>query len=59
MAVNDPVRAGRDMPWVGGIKYNQFMDEHQRLRAADMANMKVNFTAHKVLLADGTTTLFE
>jgi hypothetical protein len=35
------------------------MDEHQRLRGADMANLKLVFTPHKVLLTDGTSTLYD
>jgi hypothetical protein len=59
LAVNDPIEAGKAMIWQGGIKYNEFMDDDQRLRSAEMANMKVVFTPHKVLLVDGTTTVYD
>lgn len=58
LAINDPLGAHKTVNWSGGIKYNQFMDEHQRLRSAIMGNIKVAFTPRKALFADGTTATY-
>lgn len=55
VAVNDPIAAGADLIWSGGIDYNQFFDSHRRLRAENKANLKIQFSVKKVLFADGTT----
>jgi hypothetical protein len=53
LAVNDPIKAGAMLTWKGGIKYNQFIDQHQRLRATQQDNIKVRFSTKKVLFSDG------
>jgi hypothetical protein len=58
LAVNDPIKAGATINWQGGIRYNQFIDRHQRLRDAEEQNMKVKFETKKILFADGTTKEF-
>jgi hypothetical protein len=59
LAVNDPVKAGDTLDWSGGIKYNQFIDAHQRLRNTEQQNIKVSFKTKKILFADGTTTEYQ
>lgn len=58
IAVNDPLKAGAQTTWRGGIKYNQFISEHQALRAADPANLKMSFAPQKILFVDGSTQTF-
>jgi hypothetical protein len=58
LAINDPVKANSILEWKGQLDYNQFIDSHQRMRGENQANLKVTFTAHKVLFADGTTKEF-
>jgi hypothetical protein len=55
LAINEPIAAGSSLNWDGGIRYNQFSEADQRLRAAESQNMKLNFVVTKVLFADGTT----
>jgi hypothetical protein len=55
LAINDPVPIGAPVSWEGGIKYNQFMDRHQRLLSMHKGNLKIVFAPHKILFADGTT----
>jgi hypothetical protein len=55
LAINEPIAAGSSLNWDGGIRYNQFSEADQRLRAAASQNMKLNFVVAKVLFADGTT----
>ena len=55
IAINEPLKAGLALSWKGAIKYNQFMDTHQRLRNEQQNNLKVIFAARKILFADGTT----
>jgi hypothetical protein len=55
LAINDPVKSGATMNWEGALKYNQFIDAHQRLRDAPRENLKMVFVPRKVLFADGKT----
>lgn len=53
--INDRIKADQILDWAGALKYNQFMDSHQRLRSEPMENLKVSFVTHKILFEDGTT----
>jgi hypothetical protein len=55
LTVNGPIKAGAVLTWKGVIKYNQFVDQHQRLRAAQQDNIGVRFSTKKVLFSDGHT----
>src|SRR5262249_46598282 len=55
LAINDQVRAGATLNWKGGFEYNQFKDDHQRLRSAKKENLKLKFAPRKVLFADGSS----
>jgi DUF2939 family protein/uncharacterized protein DUF4339 len=55
IAINDPIGAGRSIVWNGGVKYNQFMDDHQRLRNESQDNLKIKFVSRKILYSDGTS----
>jgi hypothetical protein len=59
IAINEVVKAGDTLNWSGGIKYNQFMDDHQRLRNEPQENLKIVFVPKKVLFTDGTVKTFE
>jgi hypothetical protein len=59
VAINEVIKAGDTLNWAGAIKYNQFMDDHQRLRNEAQENLKIVFVAKKVLFADGTIKTFE
>jgi len=55
LAINDLIGAGSTVNWNGSIKYNQFMDSHQRFRNEAQANLKVDFSVGKVLYADNSS----
>jgi hypothetical protein len=55
LAINDPVGSAATLMWKGAIRYNQFIDRHQRLRNAEQANTKISFDPTKILFQDGTT----
>jgi hypothetical protein len=59
VAINEVVKAGAALKWAGAIKYNQFIDDQQRLRNEAQENLKIVFVTKKVLFADGTVKTFE
>jgi uncharacterized repeat protein (TIGR01451 family) len=54
LAINEPVGVGATLVWNGWLKYNQFIDAHQRLRSALFENLKIKFIPRKLLFADGS-----
>jgi hypothetical protein len=58
LTINDPVCADSVVSWSGSIKYNQFLERHQRLRNEDQANIKLKFKPRKVLFKDGNAKVF-
>ena len=58
LAINDAIDTGSSEVWSGSINYNQFIDTHQRLRNENQANLKIKFSARKVLFADGSSKQF-
>jgi hypothetical protein len=54
LAINETVKSGTLINWSGALKYNQFMEPHQRLRNEAQANMKISFITKKILFVDGT-----
>jgi hypothetical protein len=59
LAINQSIGAGASMKWSGSIDFNQFMDDHRRLRDEDQSNLKTKFTLRKVLYADGTNKEYQ
>lgn len=53
LAVNDRIAAGGAMTWEGKLDYNQFISSHERLRNAEIENMKVVYTVKRVMFEDG------
>lgn len=58
LAINDAINAGSTYNWTGQIKYNQFMDDHNRLKNENLANIKTRFAVRKILYADGTSKTY-
>lgn len=54
LTIQDPIKAAEKATWNGTIKYNQFRDEHQSLRNAELANMKITWIPKSVIFTDGT-----
>lgn len=59
VAINEPIPEGSSLTWEGALEYNQFMDDHQRLRGEPKENLKLSFVAGKVLFEDGSTKSYE
>lgn len=59
LAITDPVKAGATLNWAGQLDYNQFVDNHERLRGESLENLKTEFIVTKILFADGTKQEFK
>jgi hypothetical protein len=59
LAVNDPIAFGDSIAWNGELEFNQFFDTHQRLKSADVDNLKVVFDTRKILFEDGSTSEYQ
>jgi len=59
LAINERIQAGSTLIWDGAIKYNQFIDSHQRLRNEAQDNLKLMFTPKKILFEDGTVENYD
>lgn len=57
--INEPIAQGSSLSWDGALEYNQFMNNHKRLRSEPKENLKVAFHAGKILFADGTTKEYD
>lgn len=57
--INERVAQGASLNWDGALEYNQFMNDHERLRSEPKENLKVAFHANKVLFADNTTKEYD
>ena len=57
--INEPIAQGGSLSWDGALEYNQFMNDHERLRSEPKENLKIAFHAGKILFADGTTKEYE
>lgn len=53
LAVNDRIGVGSTLTWEGKLDYNQFISSHERLRNAEIENMKVIYTVNRVMFEDG------
>lgn len=58
IAVNELIAQGKQLPWSGGIDYNQFLDRHKRFRNEPQENLKILFEIKKVLYSDGRLEQF-
>jgi hypothetical protein len=54
ITISDPIQAGQRATWAGTVKYNQFMDSHQRLRATELRDMNVVWLPSSIIFSDGT-----
>jgi hypothetical protein len=54
ITISDPIVVGQQSTWVGTIKYNQFMDAHQRIRNTELKDLTVVWVPASILFADGT-----
>jgi hypothetical protein len=54
VTVDDPIKAGEKASWNGTLKYNQFREDHQGLRNAELTNLKVTWIPQQIIFADGS-----
>jgi hypothetical protein len=54
LTIQEPIKASDKATWNGTIKYNQFMDDHQSLKNAELANMKITWIPKSIIFADGS-----
>ncbi len=52
------IRSNATSQWIGGIKYNQFKDEHNRLLSVEKNDLITEFILEKVIYVDGTRESF-
>lgn len=57
--INERVVQGGSLNWDGALEYNQFMNDHERLRSEPIENLKVSFHVNKILFADNTMKEYE
>ncbi|MDA9512064.1 hypothetical protein XI04_03100 [Bradyrhizobium sp. CCBAU 11430] len=58
LAINDAINSGSTYSWTGQLKYNQYMDDHNRFKNEQLANIKTRFEVRKILFADGTSKTY-
>ena len=58
LTVEEPIVSNGIRTWAIRIEYDQFMDEHARLRTIDTEDLKVVFELQEVLYSDGTRERF-
>jgi len=54
ITISDSIDANAKIDWIGSIDFNQFMDEHVRLRNTSLENMKVICEPKSILFSDNT-----
>ncbi|HEY6330645.1 MAG TPA: hypothetical protein VI756_15010 [Blastocatellia bacterium] len=52
------LRAGGSVEWQGGIKYNKFLSNHQRLMTVQQTDLTISFELESVIYTDGTRESF-
>ena len=57
--INEPIALNGTYDWEGSLEYNQFMNDHERLRSESKENLKAVMHVGKVLFSDGTTKEYE
>ena len=54
ITIQDPIVSGAHGTWDGQIDYNEFVDDHVRVRQTDLDDMRVEWLPSGVIFADGT-----
>ena len=52
------IRSRSSYEWKGGIEYNQFLPEHQRLLSIDQKDLQIELELDKIIYVDGTRQSF-
>ena len=58
VTVEEPVEYAKTVDWFGSVEFNQFLEEHQRLRSISRENLRVRFDLEAVVYSDGTREVF-
>jgi hypothetical protein len=59
ITVSEFIEPGKDIEWDGGLNYNQFDANDQRLKNMDRIDLKVKLYVSQVLYTDGTKEQFD
>jgi hypothetical protein len=59
LAINMSLNAGANLDWDGQIEHNKYINSRERLHRQEIGNLKIIFTARKVLFADGSTKEYD
>ncbi|KAB1064083.1 hypothetical protein [Salibacter halophilus] len=54
LTYDQPIKSGEQIKWNAQSDYNQFTDEHQRLKNKELKDIKVVWKPEKVIFTDGT-----
>ena len=54
LTIDDPIAVGAKATWSGGVDYNQFDDDDQKLRNTDMEDMRIEWLPATILFSNGT-----
>ncbi len=54
ITIQEPIAAGAEADWNGAIEYNQFIDNHEKLRNTELENMRVQWVPRSIIFADGS-----
>ena len=57
--INEPISATGSYSWDGSLDYNQFMNDHARLRTEPKENLRIVFHAGKILFSDGSSKEYD
>lgn len=55
----ETVQSQKSVDWKGGIEYNQFMSEHQRLFSIAQNDLSVGFVLQHIIYTDGSKQSFD
>lgn len=54
VTISEPIKGGQQATWDGTLRYNQFIDAHQRFRVAELQDLKVVWQPASIIFSDGT-----
>lgn len=54
LSYDQGIEAQSSFTWNAGIDYNEFFDEHQKLRSMELENLQYEWLPNTIIFADGT-----
>ena len=59
LALNDPIKPGATITWIGQIDYNGFISAHKTAKNSNPKNVIVEYLINKIIFQDGSQIEFE